>query len=119
MKRFQTEYSHLSPNYSADGAPVALRWTSSSGFKSWDFVCLDPQENPIARWSANMWAVKKLGQIEFMGEETATNEALREELMVMGLTLYYEMMYRINSVLALFGAVISRPGHDDKVAPEQ
>lgn len=55
MKRFKTDYTHLSSNYSDGEAPVPMRWTSASGFKTWDFICLDPQENAVARFRANIW----------------------------------------------------------------
>jgi hypothetical protein len=109
MRRFVTQYTHQSPNFSKDGTPVPLVWKSQSDFKTWDFICVDPQDNPIAKYSANIWAVKKLGQIEFLGDRTAESPELREELMIMGLSMYCIMVYRTSSIFALFGAFIHKP----------
>lgn len=116
MKRFKTEYEHLSLAYSDTKDPVPLRWTSNCGFKTWDFVCLDPQQLPVAKFSANLWTTKKIGIIEFLGEKTAKSEALREEIVVTGLTLFYCMTLRSTNFLSFFGAIFSRPGHDKAVA---
>lgn len=111
MKRFKTEYSHLSNVYSETDEPATMTWTSKSDFKTWDFICLDPQQLPVAKFSANIWAVKKVGNIEFLGPK-AGSEAAREEILVTGLTLFYCMMLRMNNVLSLFGAVFHRTSHD-------
>ncbi|KAG0646622.1 hypothetical protein D0Z07_7488 [Hyphodiscus hymeniophilus] len=115
MKRFKTEYSHLSQAYSDTDEPVPLRWTSGCGFKTWDFICVDSQESPVAKFSANIWATKKIGNIEFLGPK-ANSEALREEIMVTGLTLFYCMVLRMNNIFSLFGAIFSKPGHHEKEA---
>lgn len=109
LKRFKTSYMHLSHAYSDTGTPVPMTWTSSANFTQWDFVCLDEQQNPIAKFSANVWALKKLGSIEFLGSR-AGDVAAREEILVVGMTLYYTMLVRTGSVLSLFGAVFSNPG---------
>jgi hypothetical protein len=113
MKRFKTEYSHLSHAFSDTDKPVRMTWTSSSDFKTWDFICLDEQQNPVAKYSANVWAVKKVGRIEFLGPK-ATNEAARQEIVIVGFTLFYLMLLRMNSLLSFFGAIFSKPGYDDK-----
>lgn len=109
LKRFKTSYMHLSHAYSDTGTPVPMTWTSSANFTQWDFVCLDEQQNPVAKFSVNVWALKKLGNIEFLGPR-AGNTAAREEILVVGTTLYYTMLVRASSVLSLFGAVFSNPG---------
>lgn len=114
VKRFKTEYTHLSYVFSETDAPVPMAWTSTSDFKSWDFICLDPKQNPVAKFSANIWAVKKVGNIEFLG---STSDAARDEIVVTGLTLFYCMVLRTNSILSLFGAIFLRPGHVDKGTP--
>lgn len=93
--------------------PVTLTWTSDSNFKTWDFVCVDEQQMPIAKFTANIWAMKKLGKIEFMGPK-ADREALRDEILVTGLTLVYCMTLRSSSIFSLFGAFFASPGHDKK-----
>ncbi|KAG5292802.1 hypothetical protein I7I48_05000 [Histoplasma ohiense] len=127
LKRFKTEYMHhsyafaSSSNDDDDGSagPVRMTWTSSCGLKTWDFICLDEQKMPVAKFSANIWGLKKVGYITFMGSNTHgahaaggnVSDAVREEIVVTGLTLFYCMVLRTNSVLSLFGAIFSRPGH--------
>ena len=116
LKRFKTSYTHLSYAFSETDAPVPMTWTSSCGFKTWDFVCLDPEQNAVAKFSSNAWAVKKLGAIEFLGPK-ATSAAVRDEIVVTGLTLFYCMTLRSNNVLSLFGAIFAKPGPIEQKAP--
>ena len=109
FKRWKTEYTHLSQAYSDDGTPVTMTWASASSWSTWDFICLDEQQNPVARFSANIWAVKKVGNIEFLGPK-ATSLAVRDEIVVTGLTLFYCMILRTSSILSFFGAIFARPG---------
>ncbi|KAF7561511.1 hypothetical protein G7046_g2636 [Stylonectria norvegica] len=109
LKHFHTSYTHLSDNFSDSDAPVAMTWASSCGFKTWDFICLDDQQNPVAKFSSNSWALKKMGSIEFMGPK-ATSAAAREEIVVVGLTLFYCMLLRTTNFFSLFGAIFSNPG---------
>ena len=111
LKRWKTSYTHLSHALasSPDGPPATMTWTSSSDFKTWDFVCLDENQMPVAKYSANLWGLKKIGKIEFLGPN-ATSDAVRDEIIVTGLTLTYCMILRTTSLLSFFGAVIARPG---------
>ena len=109
LKRFQTKYTHLSHAFSDDGKPVPMTWTASCGVKKWDFICMDQHQNPVAKLSVNIWAVRKLGGFEFTGPKADSVE-LREEIIVTGLTLFYCMFLRCNSILSLVGAVFARPG---------
>lgn len=113
QKRFRTVYTHRSLAMSDTDQPVTMTWTSDSGFKTWDFVCVDENQMPVARFSANFWRMVKAGKIEFTGPK-ADSQALREELIVAGLTLVYHMMVRMNNLLGLVGALCSSPGHDKK-----
>ncbi|TVY88419.1 hypothetical protein LAWI1_G006260 [Lachnellula willkommii] len=113
QKRFKAQYMHLSHSFSDTGAPVPMYWTSNSGFTTWDFVCLDQNQLPVAKFSAAIWAVRKIANIEFLGEK-AMNDAVRDEIVVTGITLYCCMLLRCNNVLSLVGAIFSRPGHDNK-----
>ncbi|KLJ10497.1 hypothetical protein EMPG_14121, partial [Blastomyces silverae] len=88
--------------------PARMTWTGSCGLKTWDYICLDEKQMPVAKFSANIWAVKKLGTITFLGSN------IPGEIVVTALTLFYCMVLRTNSVLSLFGAVFSRPGHDER-----
>ncbi|CAO1603166.1 hypothetical protein XANCAGTX0491_006758 [Xanthoria calcicola] len=112
LSRWKTSYTHLSHAYAAspdDGPPTTMTWTSDSDFKTWDFVCLDEHQMPVARFKANLWALKKIGYIEFLGDK-ATSEAARDEIVVTGLTLMYCMILRTTSLLSFFGAIFARPG---------
>ncbi|KAF1808732.1 hypothetical protein P152DRAFT_462141 [Eremomyces bilateralis CBS 781.70] len=113
QKRFKTAYAHKSRTYSGTDEPMTLHWTSDYDFKVWDFICVDADQNPIAKYSANCWAMKKIGSIEFIGPK-ANTDAVREELLMMGLSLYYLMVLRTNSIFSLFGAVFSQPGRESK-----
>lgn len=117
LKRFKTEYTHLSYAFSDTDTPVPMTWITTSSFKTWDFICLDTQHMPVAKFSANIWAVSKVGKIEFVGSRAASSDAIRDEIVVTGLTLFYCMMLRTSSILSLFGAIFSRPGRDDKNMP--
>lgn len=68
---------------------------------------------PVARFVTKVWATKKIGRIEFMGPR-ADSEALRDEIVVTGLTLVYCMALRASSILSFFGAFFASPGHDKK-----
>ncbi|KIW59503.1 hypothetical protein PV05_03947 [Exophiala xenobiotica] len=109
LKRFHTKYTYLSHASSDDDKPVPMTWTSSCGLKKWDFVCVDQHQNPVAKLSVNIWAIRKLGGFEFMGPKADSRE-LREEIIVTGLTLFYLMFLRANNILSLVGAVFARPG---------
>ncbi|KAL8691433.1 MAG: hypothetical protein Q9218_003335 [Villophora microphyllina] len=109
LKRWKTAYTYLSSAY-ADGESLAtMTWTSNSDFKTWDFICLDSQQMPVAKFSANLWALKRIGNIEFLGPK-ASSPAVRDEIVVTGLTLVYCMILRTSSLLSFFGACVARPG---------
>ncbi|KAI4191160.1 MAG: hypothetical protein L6R41_000297 [Letrouitia leprolyta] len=111
LKRWKTSYTHLSHAYapSPDGPPMTMTWTSSSNFKTWDFICLDDQQMPVAKFIGNIWGVKRLGYIEFLGPK-ATSAAARDEIVVTGLTLFYTMIIRTYSIFNFFGAIFARTG---------
>ncbi|KAL5325315.1 hypothetical protein ACEPPN_006440 [Leptodophora sp. 'Broadleaf-Isolate-01'] len=115
--RIKTQYMHLSHNFSDTDKPVPMTWSSDCGFKTWDFVCLDPNQMPVARFAANVWAVKKVGNIEFLGERTAMSEAAREEIIITGITLFSCMMLRMNNILNLFGMVSTPAKVEDYRSP--
>ena len=118
LKRFRTKYTHLSEAFSEDGSPATMTWTCGCSWKTWDFICLDEQQTPVAKFSANAWSVRKVGNIEFMGPKAAS-PAVRDEIVVTGLTLFYCMLLRSSSILSFFGAIFARPGPlDGKEATE-
>ena len=117
LKRWTTKYEHISHTLkNEDGSPVRLTWSSSSGWKNWDFICSDEQGHAVAKFSGHIWAVKKFADIEF--PTPTVDDALREEIVVAGTTLYNEMILRVNNIGNLVGAVFARPGHikDGKLA---
>ncbi|KAH7311049.1 hypothetical protein BKA65DRAFT_163361 [Rhexocercosporidium sp. MPI-PUGE-AT-0058] len=114
--RIKTQYMHLSHNFSDTDEPVPMTWASECNFKTWDFVCLDPNQLPVARYAANVWAIKKVGNIEFLGERTAMSEAAREEIVITGITLFSCMMLRMNNFLNLFG-MVSKPAKVEDYRP--
>ncbi|KAJ6021764.1 hypothetical protein N7540_007268 [Penicillium herquei] len=114
QKRLSTIYTHRSgvlKNY--DNTPVVLTWTGDIGLTKWDFVCVDEQQMPVAKFSANLWGIKKLGKIQLMGQ-AAYDESLRDEMVITGMTLAYCMITRMNNIFSLVGAIFGEPGHDKK-----
>ena len=76
--------------------------------KAWTFICCDPQREPVAKFSVNIWALKRFGSIEFCGPK-AGDRAATEEIVVTGITLYTLMALRMTNVLSLWGAVFRKP----------
>lgn len=117
QKRWRTMYTHRSLNFSDTESPVTMTWTSDCGFKNWDFVCVDENQMPVAKFSANAWGVTKIGKVEFMGSK-ADDRAAQEEILVTGITLFYCMVVRCNNIFNFFGAIFARPGHKQHVDPQ-
>ncbi|KAJ5467441.1 hypothetical protein N7475_005193 [Penicillium sp. IBT 31633x] len=117
QKRWRTVYTHRSLYFSDTNSPVTMTWTSNCGFKTWDFVCVDEQQMPVARFSANPWGVTKVGDIELVGSK-ANNRDAQEEIIVTGVTLFYCMLVRCNNIFNLFGAIVARPGHKQHIDPQ-
>lgn len=84
---FSTEYTYVSPAFQN----ATMTWVSHSGFKTFDYVCLDERLLPVARFTANAWSRNKLGKVELLGSD-AGSRAAKEELVVTGLTLAYNML---------------------------
>lgn len=90
QKRFSTKYSYLSHAYSNNDVPVVMTWTTTSSLSKWDFILLDEKQEAVARYSTNVWALKKIGLIEFVGPK-ADSQAVRDEVMITVCTIYYCM----------------------------
>lgn len=88
QKRFKTKYSYLSHAYSDDvHNPVIITLTTNTSTSKWDFVLVDENLEAVARYSTNIWALKKIGMIEFVGPK-AGSKAVRDEVMVVVGTIY-------------------------------
>jgi len=75
---------------------------------------LDEAQLPVAKCVINMWGIKRVGWIEFLGEKAAESEKAREEIVVTGMTLMYCMALRSNNILSIFGALFAKTGGEDK-----
>lgn len=119
LKRWSTQYTHLSAAYSEDAkTPMEMRWTSQSSFKDWDFICLNEREEAVAKFTCKIWGLRKIAEIEFAGDK-ANDRAAQEEILIAGLTLMYTMAMRVNSPLSLFGSIFARPGPLKEADKEQ
>jgi hypothetical protein len=103
QSRLKTSYSHMSHVFSDTDKPAKMSWTSQSGFKTWDFICCDENQNPVAKFTANVWALKKIAKVELLGPK-AHDPAAMDEIVVVGLTLCYCMYIRINNIFNLVGS---------------
>lgn len=112
--RLRTIYTHLSHTFSDTDQPAKMTWTSQSGFKTWDFICCDENQNPVAKFTANIWAFKKVAKIELLGPK-AFDPAAMDEIVVVGLTLFYCMYVRINNPFNLVGSAFMRSGKEAQI----
>jgi hypothetical protein len=113
LKRWKTKYNFLSHAFAPPSAPdtlVPITWTADSGLKTWDFVCLDENQLPIAQFSANWWALKAVGKFRFERSAETLTDYQRDEVVITGLTLMYTMTSRMNNPLTLIGAAFAKPG---------
>lgn len=111
LKRWKTAYNHLSTALSSTGGPVPITWVTSSSLKIWDFVCLDSTtQTPIARFSVNWWALKQVGNFHFEQSLEFLSKEVRDEVVTVGLTIFYVMATRMNNPLHLLGATFAKVG---------
>lgn len=119
LKKWKTAYNYLSTALSPTSTPVAISWMAYSNLKTWDFVCLDSNTQlPIAKLSANWWALKQVGNFYFEKNAADLSKEACDEVVVTGLTIMYVMMTRMNNPLHLLGATFAKAGkvEDDKQA---
>ena len=110
LGRLKMSYTSLSNAYSEDGSkPMTMTWKSTAGMKKFDVICLDDQQLPVAKVSCDIWARKDFASIEFMGAK-ANDPAVRDEVIVVGLTLLFTMVSRTMNPLKLAGSVFSKVG---------
>jgi hypothetical protein len=111
LKRWKTQYNYLSTTLSPDpSTPTPISWITNSSLKIWDFVCLDANQLPIAKFSVNWWALTQVGNFHFEKSREEVTKEVRDEVVVMGLTLLYLMAARMNNPLHLLGAAFAKPG---------
>ena len=113
QKRFKINYEYLSHAFSDTEDAVPMTWICHCGLKTWEFICLDSQQMPVAKFEVNAWATKKIGAIELLGN-AAESEEVRDEVVVTGLTVFYFMVLRSCNIFNFFGAVFSNPGKGKK-----
>lgn len=115
LKRWKTQYNYLSNAFSTPSSPaIPISWIANSTLKTWDFVCLDATtQMPIAKFAVNFWAMVQVGNIYFEKSKKEVSEAMRDEVVVTGLTILYVMMTRMNNPLHLLGAAFAKPGRVD------
>ncbi|KAJ5786255.1 uncharacterized protein N7503_011467 [Penicillium pulvis] len=118
QKRFKTLYTHRSGFLkNPQGQPAVMTWTGDVGASKWDFVCTDEQQMPVAKFTANLWGIKKIGKIELMGP-SSNEEGVRDEMLITGMTLAYCMVVRASNMFSLLGSIFGDPAHDKKYKSE-
>ncbi|KAL4893898.1 hypothetical protein BDV59DRAFT_18440 [Aspergillus ambiguus] len=113
-KRLQPVYTYTSYLFSNDGSPKTMTWTSGSACKSFDYICLDDNMLPVAKFTSRTLAVKDMARIEFLGPK-ANDDKFRDEIVVTCITLYWCMAHRSANIFNLFGAMFHRPGKHECV----
>jgi hypothetical protein len=112
---WQTVYTHRSSAFSGSSCPVTMTWSSSGGFKQWNFVCMDENQQTVPRFSTNIWNLKNIGKIELLVPNAESDRA-REEIVVTGLLPFYCTALRSCSILSLLRAALANPG-EEKITP--
>ena len=113
LKRWKTQYNYLSRafSHSDNGNPVPITWVTETSLKIWDWVCINSAtQEPIAKMSVNLWALKQVGNFYFEKTKEELGQWKRDEVVVTGLTLLYVMISRINNPLNLVGSMVAKPG---------
>ena len=118
-RKWLTHYDYPSTAFAKDPKkPTVMTWKSNSKFKCFDFVLLDESGQPVAKYLPYYLGVRKVATIELLGP-MADDPAVRDEVVITGMTLFAQMVYRTSSLLAFTGAVVARPGKDYKVTEKQ
>ncbi|KAJ6110605.1 hypothetical protein N7486_002840 [Penicillium sp. IBT 16267x] len=118
QKRFKTLYTHRSGFLkNPQGQPAVMTWSGDVGVSTWDFVCTDEQQMPVAKFTANLWGMKKIGEIKLMGS-SSHDGGVRDEMLITGMTLAYCMVVRTGNIFSLLGSIFGDPAHDKKYKSE-
>ncbi|KAF2994982.1 hypothetical protein E8E13_003696 [Curvularia kusanoi] len=111
LKKWKTAYNYLSTTLSPTSTPIPITWITTSSLKIWDFICIDSTtQAPIAKFSVNWWALKQVGNFHFEQSAAALSNEVRDEVVTVGLTIFYVMYVRMNNPLHLLGAAFAKPG---------
>jgi hypothetical protein len=111
LKKWKTAYNYLSTTLSATSSPVPISWTTTTSLKIWDFICIDSKtQTPIAKFSVNWWAIKQVGNFHFEQDAATLRREVRDEIVTVGLTIFYVMATRMNNPLHLLGAAFAKAG---------
>jgi hypothetical protein len=118
LKRFENDYTHLSHAFSdnAEGGaePVTMTWSTDRTLKRWTFVCSDEKDTPVAKVTANIFAMKKVGTIEVYAPHAPLSDAQRDEIVLTGLTLMYLVTARSSSITMFFNSLFADTGPIEK-----
>lgn len=112
--RLRTRYTHLSRTFSNTDKPATMSWFSETGFTTWNFICCDETQTPVAKFTANVWALKKVAKIELLGPK-AFDPAAMDEIVIIGMTLYYCIYLRASNLFNLVGSVFMRTGKEAQI----
>jgi hypothetical protein len=118
LKRFENDYTHLSHTFSnitEDGAELGtMTWSADRTLKRWTFVCSDENDTPVAKVTANIFAMKKVGTIEVFSPHAPLSVAQRDEIVLTGLTLMYLVAARSSSITMFFNSLFADTGPIEK-----
>ena len=84
-----------------------MLWTSTSGLKSWDFTCYDESKTVVVRVRISKWHQRRMGRIDFLVTGAANNDAFREEMVLLGLTLFYCRLSKSIGNTSLWGMIFA------------
>lgn len=111
LSNWKSKYNYLSSTLSRDpDTPEPVTWLTNSSMKLWNFVCLDKNQLPIAKFSANIWALKEVGNFHFTESGEELGREARDEVVVVGLTLFYVICHRMNNPLNILGSMFGKAG---------
>ena len=65
---------------------------------------------PIAKFSVNWWALMQIGKFHFDKSAAELSKEVRDEVVVVGLTIFYVMLTRMNNPLNIVGAIFANAG---------
>jgi hypothetical protein len=93
--KLRSSYTYSSPAFQNQD----VTWTSKSDWKNLDYVLLDENLLPVARYTTegiSLLSWSKLGKIEFLDPGTLSS-AMKDEIVVVGLTLAYNVLTALAS----------------------